>query len=647
MKLKSIIITLSCLAAAMTMAAGKPNLPKVEIFGKEYYYHEIKRGESIYGIAKKYDWDLEELVKLNPVASAEMKKGERLYYPINLEPADSSPATSTDEQEPIKTEPITHTVKRGETVYSISKQYNIPLDSIYAIYPSTKYGLKAGETLTFPQTVSKTSGKYIYYKIKPGDTLYALAKSNKTSVEDLLDANPGLSEQSFRAGDAVRIPYYSGADKVRTELVEEERVASIESYKVKKHDTWNSISEKTGVVVATLQEANEDVETPEKNEIIAVPVVETVKIEKEIIEEDPRELTTTGIQEIYDSVNQIDRDAEELRTVRVALLLDEPTSNKDLEFSRGILLALDEMRDVPYKIALKVIDGRGSAETVSKDLDDFEPNLLIATADKAFPAFLANYGEENKVEIINAFDIRNEMYEDNASMVQILPPSLIFNEKTADKIIRDYGDRELIFAGKSDENDALAKLLKEKFKGDIREMSTGELHDFTPSDSKSYLIYAYPQKKEDVQEIIVSLDNLLGENPYCEISVVGRQNWVTMEELFREKFPNVDFLIPARCWLDMESNDWKRFADKFNDKFGANPVRSFPNYAVSGYDIARYFIEETFRSGGDYNRLRGDKEKGIQSGFNLERVSNWGGFLNNTGYLLRFRPSGTVFKDEL
>lgn len=70
-------------AVALPIFAAQPNLPKVEILGKEYFYHEIKKGESIYGIAKQHGWDLNELIKLNPNASSEMKKGSRLYYPVD------------------------------------------------------------------------------------------------------------------------------------------------------------------------------------------------------------------------------------------------------------------------------------------------------------------------------------------------------------------------------------------------------------------------------------------------------------------------------------------------------------------------------------------------------------------------------------
>ena len=126
-------------------------------------------------------------------------------------------------------------------------------------------------------------------------------------------------------------------------------------------------------------------------------------------------------------------------------------------------MALDGLKDSPFKIRLKVIDGRKSTTSVTDELDSFEPNLLIATADKNFPAFLADYGESNHLEIVNAFDVRNELYEDNPSIVQILPPSSLFNEQIAESLTEDYGNRELLMVGIEDENDGIAELLKNNF----------------------------------------------------------------------------------------------------------------------------------------------------------------------------------------
>lgn len=634
------------MALTFAVDASTPSLPKTEILGKEYYYHEIKKGESIYGIAKQYGWNLEELVRLNPTASSEMKKGTRLYYPtgtvsVVAEIAPEKISGSLD------AEPISHKVKKGETVYSISKQYGIPVETIYSLYPNSRYGIKTGDVLEIPQNNVGDASKYLYYEIKPGDTLYSLAQKYNTTVEDILAANSGVSEKNFRAGEKIRVPVNSNVKRRHTETVEEERLASIDSYKVKKEDTWSSISQKTGVDEVTLREANEDLTSLKKDKIINVPVVETVRVEKEVMNADPRELTSEGIQEIYDSIHKVDSEVQKLYEIKVALLLDEPTSKKDIDFTRGMLMALDDMKDAPFKIAFKVIDGSGSTETVTRALDNFEPHLIVCTADKSFPAFLADYGESNHIEVINAFDVKNDLYEENSSIIQILPPSSFFQEQVAERIVRDYNDCELIFVGPEDSNDAIAEIIRSQhMSGKRRDVSIGGLADFDFKDGKSYLIYAYPQKRDEVKSILETIHNIK-DNSIADITIVGRPSWVTLTDMFQDNFGAAEVIVPARCWFDTESEEGKSFIEKFTEFYGGSPIKSFPNFAVTGYDIANYFIESTVDNGGDYNKATLNSSKGIQTDFNLKRVSNWGGFVNPVVYLLKFRPSGYVDKINL
>ena len=636
------------LAAVMSLSvnlmAAETELPKTEILGKEYYYHEVQKGESVYGVAKKYGWDLEELVRLNPATSSQMKKGSRLYYPTGRVAVVTEISPDQEEKTP-ELEPIRHTVKRGETVYGISKQYGIPLETIYAAYPEARYGIKAGEILELPQSASIVSDKYLYYVIKPGDTLYSLAKRYHTTVEALLEANPGVSERNFRIGDTLRIGMDTGKRRIHTELVEESRLASIDTYKVKKNDTWSTISKKTGVDVETLRDANEETKRPEKNDIITIPVIETVQVEKEVEQTDPRELTPEGIREIYDSIHRIDSDVEELREVRVALLLDDPKGKKDIDFTRGMLLALEEKTDAPYKIDFKVVDGRASTADVTGQLDSFGPDILFATADKAFPAFLADYGEKNHIEIINAFDVRNDLFEDNPAMVQVLPPSNLFNEQVAERIADDYKDYELIMVGPKDDNDAIAEqILKSFAKDDVRKFSVSSLPDHRFADSGKYLLYCYPQKKEEVNEILAAIGQIREESGYCDITLVGRPSWITLTESFRDNFNGAEVVVPARCWFDPESDEGKDFEERYSETFGGTPVKSFPNFAVSGYDLANFFIDTTVKNGGDFNKAIYAENRGLQTDYDLKRVSNWSGFVNPAVYLVRFMPSGYVEK---
>lgn len=633
---------LGLLALSMPVSGEIPNLPKVEILGKEYYYHEVQKGESVYGVSRLYNWDLERLRKLNPHVAKDMKKGTRLYYPVE-NPVESNVVSSDfEEEEEPEVTPITHVVKRGETVYSIARQYGIPLDDIYSSNPNAKYGIKAGEELVLTQNPER-KGKYIFYQIKPGDTLSSLARSYHLSVESILRDNPGISEDNFRAGETIRLSN-DESSKVHTAIVEEERVASIDSYKAKKNDSWESISRKTGVDAETLRDANSTIREPEKNSIIRVPVVETVKVEKEITPKDPREQTSEGIRELYDSIHRIDSDVRMLDEVNVALLLDEPSSKKDVEFTRGFLLALEGMDKTPYKVNLKVIDGSGSTIAVTDALDEFRPHILIATADKAFPAFLADYGETNHLEVVNAFDVRNELYEENPSMIQLLTPSALFNEEISDMVAADFGNREVIVVGPEDDGDSILELLKGKMDGkNFKPITVATLSETDLDDAKSYLIYATSQKRDDVFALLNVVRDIREKCPVAEITIMGRPNWITLTDLFQNSYHEAEIIIPARCWVDTENGDGKRFADKFEDMYGQEPLKSFPNFAASGYDVANYFIRSTAENGGDYNRPT-SRGNGLQNDFNLERTSNWSGFLNRNVYLLRFRPSGNIEK---
>ncbi len=657
-------IAMTAILASMTMNAAEPNLPKVEILGQEYYCYEIKKGDSMYGIAKQFGWDVDELARLNPNTLGDMKKGAKLYYPTGrvtapAEAAQSEPTAaeqpaaddSSEEPEVVEDlseeeyEPITHVVKKGETVYSISKMYNLPLEAIYESHPSARKGIKAGEVIEIRQSAETVAakGRFMYYNIKPGDTLYSLAKRYNVGVADILKANPGVSETNFKAGETIRIGLADATRNVRTELVDESRLQKIDNYKVKKGETWRDISKKTGVPVEQLKEANENVAELKKNELIGVPKTEVVQVEKEYVETDPRDETPEGRVELYDSINKTDSEVAQLREVRVAMLMDEPSSKKDQEFSRGFLVALDRLKHEPYKINFKVIDGRSSTSDIESSLDDFEPELVISTADKSFPAFLADYGNTNKVEIINVFDVKSDLYTENASMVHFLTPSDYFNDQIADYIFKNFGDRKILLIGDEDANDGISESLLPKLDdANVRRMSARELADFGFDALENYLVYAYPTKKEEAVAIIDAVASGMEKSPASSITLVGRPSWITFADAVSDRLERTGTLIPSRFYYDTQSADVKSFTEDFQKMFGHQPLKSYPTFAAVGFDVAEYFIPTIVANGGDFNRDTRISFTPLQSDIDLERVSNWGGWFNPACYMLLYQPGKGV-----
>lgn len=627
---------ISLLSLSVTGTADSiSKLKKTEILGKEYYIYEVKKGESAYGIAKKNGWDLEELVKLNPDVSSSIKKGDVLYYPTGQE------IIKAETVKPVEIdfsslEPIRHKVKKGETVYSISRQYNIPLDLIYRYNPSAKKGVKAGEIIEFPQN---NASEFYFYTIKNGDSIQSISQEFNTSIEDILKNNAGLTAKKLQPGETIRISVNSNLGKIKTQTVSEERITQISGYKVSKNESWEEISNKTGVEVELLKEANEQ-HNLQENTLVNIPIVETVEVEKVINVEDQSSLTFTEVKEIYDSIKGIIPEEGLIQGVRMAVIMDEPSSKKDIDFTRGILIGIDKFKKSSKKIDLKVLDGRISTGDLISELDNYEPNIIVSTADKAFPLFLADYGNSNNIQIINVFDLKNDLFEDNSSMVQLLPPSGYFYNRLANRFFKDNKTRRLIAVGE-EENDGMAIELFNLFEDNASRLSLEEFGALEPDILEPILIYSYASKKEDISDFFKNVESLSENNPGLDFKIIGRSNWIALTDDFGDLYEEFNVYIPSRVWMDEESSEWKKFAREYEEMFEGYPVRSIPNFAASGYDVATFFIPLVSVNHGDFNQgLLSDSETGLQNNIELSRVNNWGGFINGTGYIIRFRPGG-------
>jgi len=114
---------------------------------------------------------------------------------------------------------LIHLVGRGETIYSISRLYQVNANELMRANnisdPST---LQAGRRLTIPasavsQTVSSmpaspaaSTQTLVDYRVVRGDTLYSIARNNGLTLQNLLEINRFSSNHVIRAGDVIKVP---------------------------------------------------------------------------------------------------------------------------------------------------------------------------------------------------------------------------------------------------------------------------------------------------------------------------------------------------------------------------------------------------------------------------------------------------------
>ena len=151
-------------------------------------------------------------------------------------------------------EDVIHIIEKGDTLYSISKKYNTPVDSILKKNNlSDPSKIKIGQKLIIPvgssekndkKTNTKTNSEELTHVIQKGDTLYALAKKFGVKFSDILKLN-GLSEKTpLKIGQILKIPQGKSQGSAK-----EQKSNSAQTDKQNKTSTTKAASDKNSQAV--------------------------------------------------------------------------------------------------------------------------------------------------------------------------------------------------------------------------------------------------------------------------------------------------------------------------------------------------------------------------------------------------------------
>jgi LysM repeat protein len=118
------------------------------IGGINYYLHTVEKGQTLFAIAKFYKIEVNDLVIENPEAIDGLKPGQVLKIPIQKKKTVKSEVVDTSNC-------IVHIVEKGQTLYSITKQYNVSDDVLKKLNPELFNGLKTGQKILIPSNKPK------------------------------------------------------------------------------------------------------------------------------------------------------------------------------------------------------------------------------------------------------------------------------------------------------------------------------------------------------------------------------------------------------------------------------------------------------------------------------------------------------------
>lgn len=145
--------------------------------GSDYYV--VKKGDSLWSIAKKYNMTVDELKSINNLKSNLLSIGQRLKI-----------KESNDNQN-------IYIVKKGDTLYKIANMYGTTVDNLKALNNLKNNNLSIGQKLIVPS-------KNKIYIVQKGDSLWSIARKYDTTV-DSIKRNNNLSTNVLQIGQKLKI----------------------------------------------------------------------------------------------------------------------------------------------------------------------------------------------------------------------------------------------------------------------------------------------------------------------------------------------------------------------------------------------------------------------------------------------------------
>lgn len=591
---------LLCISAILTFAQPENAIVKT-IEGKKYYVHTVEAGNTLYGVHKLYNTDLDLILNANPGLTDNLQIGQQIYIPID-------PKNAVHQ--------TTHIVAEGETLYGISRKYNI-------------------------------------------------------SVSDLKNANPGV-EDGISIGQEIKIPQVENVgeiiqdDPVQTKEFDISLSDSIVMHTVLEHETLYSISKRYMVSSDTIMALNDLKNTKvKKGSILKIPVkkVNYAILEKEIItiHKDSVLVTEAGVKKgtykiaLFLPFMLAQNDVEMNKNLYVSQVREmHPITKIAFEFYQGFEVAVDSLRKAGMNLEIFVYDTQRDTTTIGKILNRPELKDVDLVIGPLYPNTISYTVEQcakRKIRIVLPFKSDASVLHDNPYVFKSVTSNMTLMDGSIDYIVNHHAHHNVIILKPfSEEDKALYERAKLRFNESIRlvesyneqivELGLGssggrDLNIDIRKDTTNVVIVP----SNDVKFITSALNRLnkvINLNPYAKnlkIIVFGFEDW--------NKYDDIDALHRNR--LNQHYATY-RFVD-YNDGMGLDFVKTFractgvdPTvYSTQGFDIGMYFLSALYMNGTNFeNNIGNHRMKLVQNDFDFKIITGGSGYENVSVTIVRY-----------
>ena len=321
-----------------------------------------------------------------------------------------------------------YNVAKGDTLYSLSKRFGISIDEITRINPSLVDGLKAGQALKIPlakqnqKKVKKPKKQFQTHTVKRGETLFGISRRYEISLNTLIEDN-NVDPAHLAVGTKLYIRRseigQTSEQEAQTEVAEQSAAMNSVTdndysfHVVHKGENAENIASRFGTTVEQLLALNQ---MKSSNEICRGAIIKVPKILS-----DSTQSTSDGSKESEAKPQSVVfRSLKAGETARVALMLPftqrGTTSQNYIDFYQGFLMGIDSIRMAGHSIDLDVFDTCHDHTTIASILDS-EPlsqaDLIVGPVyeDEVIP--VSRHAEKRNIPIVSPLANMSQ-FESNA-----------------------------------------------------------------------------------------------------------------------------------------------------------------------------------------------------------------------------------------
>ncbi len=652
-------------------------------FAQEQSYTEyrVSKGETISRIARENKISVSEILRLNPDAKIGIKEGDIIQIPAkNAQVKSTTTSNATAKNEQITdSKRKTHLVQSKETVFGISRKYNVSVQDLYQWNPELeRNGLKANTSLfitpsaTTPITdqtanvnvvlpatkavtpVDKAKIEYKEIEIEPKQTLYSLAVEYQTTVQRLMELNPELNE-GLKSGQKIKVPTSSksaavngGTNEVKPILTTTTTTKDTDSYttiSIEPKQTLFSIAKEYKVSVEELIELNPELRRGLQIGMeLKVPKMEGVKTEVAVP-------VSTWKTEASGSFADLSQSVDRYTAKELVLLLPFNTSrggdnldnriktdgflNMTMDFYLGAKLAVDKAVEMGLPITVKVFDSNETKNSSDVKMI-LEKENLNKTEVIIGPFFQSNVDDAVKAlpnrTIFLVSPLSNEKANPSSQLVQTMPYGDVLKQALLENLLKKDSKITVIV----DEKKASTKRFMQRYYSNIKVIETKELKDIdkTLVAGKNNVFIL---DSNSIESALLLTDKLKGKTDKFEIQVASFDKSEVFDygEIKIETLVALNYTFPS-VTRDSESSLDTAFARAYKAKNNTLPNR----FAIRGYDVTLDVILRMFQKEGFMGSL-GVKSTEIENKFVYSKNSE--GIVRNQGvYILQYNDDLTV-----